>query len=208
MPMPWKAMDIRDQRVRFVVAACLEQRHFSALCAEFGISRPTGYLWLDRYREGGVSAIAERSRRPFHSPARTSRELEERLIALRRHYPDWGARKLAVLLAREGIELPVSTIHRILLRHGLVRDCDRHSQALKRFERERPNELWQMDFKGPKNWPRALTPLSVIDDHSRYVIALEATGKPGRLVEIDNTEKIFSRPDQKATEDYISGRFG
>ena len=191
--MPWKAMDIRDQRVRFVVAACLEQRHFSALCAEFGISRPTGYLWLDRYREGGVSAIAERSRRPFHSPARTSRELEERLIALRRHYPDWGARKLAVLLAREGIELPVSTIHRILLRHGLVRDCDRHSQALKRFERERPNELWQMDFKGPKNWPRALTPLSVIDDHSRYVIALEATGKPdGNLVK-QRLERAFER---------------
>ena len=37
---------------------------------------------------------------------------------------------------------------------------------------------------------------------------LEATGKPGRLVEINDTEKIFSTPDQKATEDYISGRFG
>jgi transposase InsO family protein len=150
-------------------------------------------LWLDRYREGGVAAIAERSRRPFHSPGRTSREQEEGLIALRRRYPDWGARKLAVLLGREGMALPVSTIHRILLRHGLVRDCDRHSQALKRFERERPNELWQMDFKGPKNWPRALTPLSVIDDHSRYVIALEATGKPdGNLVK-QRLELAFER---------------
>ena len=37
---------------------------------------------------------------------------------------------------------------------------------------------------------------------------LEAAGKPGRLVEIDDTEKIFSNPTEKATEDYISGRFG
>ena len=37
---------------------------------------------------------------------------------------------------------------------------------------------------------------------------LKATGQPGRLVEIDDTEKIFSNPNQKATEDYISGRFG
>jgi len=37
---------------------------------------------------------------------------------------------------------------------------------------------------------------------------LAATGKPGRLIEIDDTEKIFSNPTQKATEDYISGRFG
>ena len=37
---------------------------------------------------------------------------------------------------------------------------------------------------------------------------LEATGKPGRLIEIDDTEKIFSNPSKKATEDYISGRFG
>ncbi len=72
-------------------------------------------------------------------------------------YPDWGARKLAVLLDRQGIELPSSTVHRVLLRHGLVRDQDRHVPAVKRFEREQPNELWQMDFKGPKSWPQACT---------------------------------------------------
>ena len=37
---------------------------------------------------------------------------------------------------------------------------------------------------------------------------LAATGKPGRLVEIGTTQKIFSNPTQQATEDYISGRFG
>jgi transposase InsO family protein len=174
--MPWKAMEVNEQRVRFVVSASLGDRPISGLCAEYGISRPTGYLWLKRYREGGVAAIAERSRRPEHSPTRTSAELERRVILLRQCYPDWGARKLAVLLGRQGISVPASTVHRILLRHDLVRDQDRHSPAVKRFERERPNQLWQMDFKGPKNWPHAIGPLSVIDDHSRYLIALAATG--------------------------------
>ncbi|MEK0088024.1 phosphate ABC transporter ATP-binding protein PstB [Corynebacterium sp. KPL4072] len=38
--------------------------------------------------------------------------------------------------------------------------------------------------------------------------SLEATGKPGHLVEFDDTTKIFENPSQKETEDYISGRFG
>jgi transposase InsO family protein len=75
----------------------------------------------------------------------------------------------------EGIALPAATVHRILLRYGLMRVEDRHRQALKRFERERPNELWQMDFKSPKGWNKPVGPLSVIDDASRYVIALEGT---------------------------------
>jgi len=56
--MAWKTMDVQDQRVRFVVAATSTKQPMSALCAEFGISRPTGYLWLERYRQGGVTAIA------------------------------------------------------------------------------------------------------------------------------------------------------
>ena len=182
--MPFKQMEVREQRVEFVVRALHGSQPLSELCQEFGISRPTGYLWLARYRQGGVAAIEERSRRPHRSPTQTAPELEARIIALRMVYPDWGARKLAVLLARQGIMLPSSTVHRVLLRHGLVRDEDRHTPAIMRFERQRPNELWQMDFKGPKNWPKACTALSVIDDHSRYVVTLRATARPeGRLVQ-------------------------
>lgn len=182
--MPWKRMAVLEQRVEFVVRALRETEPMSRLCGEFGISRPTGYLWLERYREGGVTAIEERSRRPAHSPTQTAPELEACICALRETYPDWGARKLAVLLDRQGIRLPSSTIHRVLLRLGLVHEADRHRPAVKRFEREQPNELWQMDFKGPKNWPTASTALSVLDDHSRYLIALEATARPeGRLVQ-------------------------
>jgi transposase InsO family protein len=177
-------MQVREQRVEFVVRALRGSEPLSRLCVEFGISRPTGYCWLQRYREGGVAAIEERSRRPHESPTRTGAELETEVVVLRKKYPDWGARKLAVLLGRQGIGLPSSTIHRVLLRHGLVRDQDRHAPATIRFERDHPNELWQMDFKGPKKWPKSSTALSVIDDHSRYVVALEATARPeGRLVQ-------------------------
>jgi len=182
--MPFKQMQVREQRVEFVVRALRCGEPLSQLCREFGISRPTGYKWVARYRDGGVEAIAEHSCRPHRSPTQTAPELETQIVALRRAYPDWGARKLAVLLDRQGIRLPSSTVHRVLLRHGLVRDQDRHVAALNRFERARPNELWQMDFKGPKNWPQAMTALSVLDDHSRFLIALKPTARPeGRLVQ-------------------------
>src|SRR6266542_5051411 len=102
--MPWKTMDVREQRVSFVVTASRGEKPFRALCQEFGISRPTGYFWLSRFREGGLISIAERSRRPAVSPDRTPPELEAQVIALRQRYPDWGARKLQVLLRRRGLK--------------------------------------------------------------------------------------------------------
>jgi transposase InsO family protein len=172
--MPWKTMDVQEQRVRFVVAASRREKPFTALCQEFGISRPTGMLWCERYRQAGIAGIAERSRRPQQSPTQTSAELEQRVVEMRQRYPEWGARKLQVLLAREGVELTRGTIHRVLLRRDLVRESDRRRQALKRFEREEPNQLWQMDYKSPKGWNAAVGPLSVLDDHSRYLLVLQA----------------------------------
>ncbi len=172
--MAWKTVDVEEQKVKFVVAATRQEKTFTALCHEFGISRPTGYLWRKRYQEAGLAGIAERSRRPQRSPARSNPELEQRVVELRRRYPDWGARKLQVLLAREQVDLTRSTVHRILLRHDMVREQDRHPQALQRFERGAPNELWQMDFKSPKGWNAAVGPLSVLDDRSRYLLVLQA----------------------------------
>ena len=189
--MAWRAMDVRDQRVRFVLEATSGQRSFSGLCAEFGISRPTGYVWLKRYRGAGLTGISEQSRRPHTSPQRTSEWIEAQVVQLRQRYPDWGARKLAVLLSRQGIELPPTTVHRILLRYDLVAESDRHSQALQRFERERPNELWQMDFKGPRGWRHPVGPLSIIDDHSRYLIALAATGSTHAALVREQLEQAF-----------------
>jgi hypothetical protein len=86
--MAWKAMDVQEQRVRFVVAASRREKPLTLLCAEFGISRPTGWLWVKRYAEAGLAGIVERSRRPRTSPAQTPWEQEERVIALRLRYPD------------------------------------------------------------------------------------------------------------------------
>ncbi len=174
--MPWKTMEIREQRVQFVVAASRREKSMTVLCQEFGISRPVGYEWLRRYRQGGVAAIAERSRRPRSSPRQTTEEVQLRVAELRQQYPDWGARKLKVLLRHQGIDLGQTTIHRILLRHDLIAEQDRRTLGLERFERSEPNELWQMDFKGPKLWHQPVGPLSVLDDHSRYVIVLQAIG--------------------------------
>ena len=174
--MPFRAMDVREQRVQFVVAAIRKEKPFGKLCQEFGVSRPTGRLWLQRYREQGIEGIAERSRRPHHSPQQTSCAIEQRVVELRERYPDWGARKLQYQLRQNGLVLTVSTVHRILLRHGLVREEDRHRPAVQRFERATPNDLWQMDFKGASQWGTPVGPLSVLDDHSRYLVALQAVG--------------------------------
>ena len=98
------------------------------------------------------------------------------MVELRKRWPDWGARKISFLLEQEGVRLPASTVHRIFLRHHLVRKQARHGATVKRFERAAPNQLWQMDFKGPKGWNEAVGPLSVLDDHSRYVALLQRTG--------------------------------
>jgi len=171
--MAWRHVEVGAERVRFVREAVAGERSLASLCASFGISRPTGYLWLKRFREGGVDAMAERSRRPARSPARVGPETEQQIVALRQRYPEWGARKLAVLLARDGLCVPRMTVHRVLERHGLLHPLDRHSKATGRFQRDEPNQLWQMDFKSPKGWGTHLGPLSVLDDHSRYAVVLE-----------------------------------
>jgi transposase InsO family protein len=173
--MAWGTVNVDEQRMRFVVCASRREKTMQQLCEEFQISRPTGYEWLRRYQAGGISGVVEKSRRPHRSPTQTAAEIERRVVALRQQRPDWGARKLQVLLQRAGISLPVVTVHRILLRRGLVRPQDQHPAAVQRFQRGSPNQLWQMDFKGPVGWEAPVGPLSVLDDHSRYAIALEGT---------------------------------
>jgi len=174
--MAWGTVNVDDQRMRFVIWASRPGTTMREACEEFKISRPTGYEWLRRYQAGGIAGVVEKSRRPLHSPTQTAVEIEQRVVELRQQRPDWGARKLQILLAREEIALPAVTVHRILLRRGLVRPQDRFHRAVQRFERGAANQLWQMDFKSPVGWDAPVGPLSVLDDHSRYAIALERTG--------------------------------
>jgi transposase InsO family protein len=174
--MPWKESDVRSERIRFVVEAVSGEWTMSGLCRRYGISRPTGYKWLRRYREvGSVSELEEQSRRPRHSPRQTPEWIEDRVEQLRRRH-GWAGRKLSRLLAQEGIHVARSTVDRILKRRGLVEPSTSHRPAAKRFERARPNDLWQMDFKGPYRLAAGgvCHPLSLLDDHSRYVVGLYA----------------------------------
>lgn len=171
--MPWRETSVMEQRIQFVAEALGQECSFGRLCERYGVARSTGYRWLWRYREvGSFALLRERSRRPHRSPRQTPAEVESRVVGLRRRY-GWGARKLRVLLSREGIELPVVTVHRILRRNGLVAREDVHRPAVRRFERSLPNQLWQMDFKGELVvCGGECFPLSLLDDHSRYALGL------------------------------------
>src|SRR5579871_1976349 len=178
--MPWRESSVAEERLLFVVLASRPERQFSQLCREFGISRQTGYCWLKRYQSGGAVDMSERSRKPLHSPTRTPETIEQAVVELRQQRPDWGAPKIHGILREQqpGVQLTIRTVHRILHRHGLVREQERRPAAHRRFQREQPNQLWQMDFKGPAEFYRrsGVGPLSVLDDHSRYVLALRQLG--------------------------------
>jgi len=174
--MPWLETDVRDQRIRFVVAASHPTANVTATCKAFGISRKTGYKWLDRHAAArSVTELADQSRRPHHSPKRTSGRITRRVVALRQAY-GWGGEKLVALLAAEGIVVAPRTVDRIIAREGLTRSDVAPAAARRRFTRAAPNELWQMDAKGhyPLGPGRRCHPLSIIDDHSRFAIGLYA----------------------------------
>ena len=182
--MPFKQRELMDERIRFVVAASRGERSLAAVCREFGISRPTGYHWLRRYREAGsVTGMEEHSRRPRRSPGKIPEATVDQIVSLRLAH-GWGGRKLQLLLAGEGISVSESTINRILKRQGLVYEGKTEGTATRRFERAHPNELWQMDFKGDYPLGRGRCyPLSVIDDHSRFALGVYAlTGQTGPAV--------------------------
>jgi transposase InsO family protein len=132
-------------------------------------------LWLRRFADGETT-FEDRSRRPLHSPRRVPGELEARILAVRDAHPAWGARKIAAVLRRDGLEPPAaSTVHAVLSRHGRIAP-DSPGRAYGRFERATPNALWQMDFKGRVRLSGGafLHPLTVIDDHSRFAVGLAA----------------------------------
>ncbi len=177
--MPWEEVSIMDRREEFVRFALAAGANFSALCRTFGISRKTGYKWLKRATEvDGERPFEDRSRRPLNSPKRTTEPIEQSVLSVREAHPAWGARKILHVLEREGREAPAapSTVHAILERHGRIVPGPREGKAFGRFEKEQPNLLWQMDFKGQFQLGNGVWcyPLTVVDDHSRFAACIEA----------------------------------
>ena len=178
--MPWKGATVVERRFEFVLRARSGSEPISHLCREFGISRKTGHKWLQRYgAQGSVTGLFDHSRRPHQSPKKTPREHEERVVELRKLY-GWSGRKLKKLLKAEGIEVSRSTIDRIIDRNGLIEKRDRHRPAIKRFERSKPNDLWQMDFKGEYilRGVERCYPLNLLDDHSRFSVGVFPLSAP------------------------------
>jgi putative transposase len=170
-----------DERLRFV-ARLLEGEKMAPLCAEFGISRKTGYKIFERYQDCGVAAFTDRSRRPYRQANRLPPQLEAVIVRLKREYPGWGAPKIREKLRRQSSapHLPaISTVHAVLDRHGLVhhRRRRRHTAAGTELSRPTvPNALWCADYKGEFMLAnrRYCYPLTITDFASRYLLTCEA----------------------------------
>jgi transposase InsO family protein len=190
--MPWHEVSVMDQRREFVRLAMQEGANRRELCRRFGIHPDTGYKWLARSQVD--QDVADQSRRPHSSPGQTDRELEERILSVRDAHPAWGARKIACCLEREGCRSPaISTVHEILRRAGRIKPPIGGAVASQRFEMPAPNLLWQMDFKG---WVRLgndmqCHPLTVVDDHSRYDLCLQACADQRTDTVRSRLEKTF-----------------
>ena len=196
--MPWRELSVMDQREEFVRLALSAGADKSELCRRFGISRDKGYKWLRRYRVGDRSSLADRSRRPHHSPSQTDAATEAEVLEVRKANNDaWGARKIAWTMAQAGWpDVPaLSTITAILRRHGqLDETAGVHPGPVQRFERAAPNELWQMDYKG--HFALLIGrchPLTVLDDHSRYALALEACADERDQTVRERLSAVFRR---------------
>lgn len=200
--MPWREVSVMDERREFVRLAMQEGTNRRELCRRFRISPQTGYKWLGRWTSG-EEGLADRSRRPLSSPARSEAESEARVLRARDAHPAWGARKIVRCLEREGFAPPApSTVHAILVRHGRVAApaAGTSGQAYRRFEKEAPNRLWQMDFKGWVTLANGLRchPLTMVDDHSRYAVCLQAcTNEQSTTVQghLETTFRRYGLPD-------------
>ena len=176
--MPFREVSRMDERLEFVMLASVNGANVRGLCRRFGISPTTGYKWLERWRLDGLAGLDELSRRPLSSPLRSDAVTEAAVLSVRSDNPPWGGRKIARRLKDLGYEAvpAASTVTAILKRHGVELGAHSGGQtAFIRFERARPNELWQMDFKGHVAMAAGrLHPLTVLDDHSRFAVVLAA----------------------------------
>ncbi len=195
--MPWNTRDTMSLRLEFISLATQPGCNRRELCRRFHISPQTAYKWLSRHAQEGAQGLQDRSRRPQQTPSRTPAEIEKRVVQLREQHPAWGGRKIRRRLADLGFaDTPApSTVTSILHRHGLIaQSCAGQHKAWQRFEHAGPNELLQMDFKGyVRNEHGLCHPLTLLDDHSRYVLCLDACDDERRVTVQQCLTAVFRR---------------
>jgi transposase InsO family protein len=197
--MPWKESSVVEERLRFV-ARLLEGEEMSQLCREFGISRKTGYKVFDRYKEHGLEALSDRSRRPVRYANQLPGQIENLIVNFKRDKPHWGARKIRELLLRRlagDVRVPaISTIHAVLDRHGLVKRMNKRRQRASGTPLSAglaPNDLWCADYKGEFQLGNKAYcyPLTVTDHASRYLLLCEALESTREELAFTAFERLF-----------------
>lgn len=197
--MPWKAISPMDERIHFISLVNESDEAFSDICARFGISRKTGYKWLERYEEHGAEGLVERPSIAGSCPHATSQDIVGKLVELRKEYPKWGPKKLRVRLQAMGIEGPpaASTIGELLKKHGLIRPRRRRVfpplVPSPLAEAQRPNDTWCVDFKGhfAVGDRTRCYPLTVSDHASRYLLKCEALARSDERAVRPCFEQVF-----------------
>lgn len=183
--MPWDERTRMDQKVRFAVAMSSGTYSMTELCREFGISRKTGYKWLDRFREAGALGLEDRSRAPKRTPHEMDATCAAQILEQRRKHPTWGPRKLLAVLERNAPALPwpaASSAGDLLKREGLVVARSRRRalphRAAPVTQMDYPNETWTCDFKGEFRLGNGelCYPLTIRDGASRALLA--CSGQP------------------------------
>ena len=176
-----------DERMRFVIARAEGAENMSDLCRHFGISRKTGYKWWQRYVDGGVAGLADLSRAPLRNPRAVDPARIAAILAVRHRHPTWGPRKVKAWLERHqaAIAWPAaSTIGALFDAHGLTRPRKKRHRTPPHGRPfaacNAPNDVWCADFKG---WfvtgdGIKVDPFTLSDAHSRYLLRLDALGRP------------------------------
>ncbi|MCX5248944.1 IS481 family transposase [Streptomyces sp. NBC_00201] len=217
-------LSVVEQRYRAVLAV-LAGATVTEVAAQLGVSRQTVSGWKSRYEASGLAGLADRSRRPASCPHQASAEVEAAVCELRREHPRWGPRRIAHVLERSGAVAPVPsrmTVYRILVRHGLVEPGVRRRKRsdYKRWQRDRPMQLWQMDIVGGVMLVDPVTGelseakvVTGVDDHSRYcVIASVVERATGRAVcaAFARALQAFGVPEEVLTDNgkQFTDRFG
>jgi transposase InsO family protein len=186
-----------EQRRAFVHDYESGQWSMTELCQRFGITRPTGYLWIARYEEEGEAGLVDRSRTAADCPHRTPPEMERRILALREDH-GWGAKKLLQALRKRQPEIALparSTVNAILERHGKLRKQRRRRRwvhpGAAPLETERPNQVWPADFKGQFKTrdARYCYPLTVTDHYSRTLLVCRALAS----IRTEGVKPVFRR---------------
>jgi transposase InsO family protein len=197
--MPWKECSVMEERLRFV-ARLLEGEAMTEVCREFGISRKTGYKIFERYKEHGLEALSDRSRRPVRYANQLPSQIESLIVTAKRDKPHWGARKLRELLVRRldgDIRIPAkSTVHAVLHRHGLVKVPGRprhRATGTPLSIGAAANDLWCADFKGEFRLGNGqyCYPLTVTDHASRFLLLCEALESTREDLAVTAFEQLF-----------------